>query len=39
MLWDIRENHFSPAFCGLFRIPEALLPEVCDCALEAGPAV
>ncbi|RBI86551.1 glycerol kinase [Rhodosalinus halophilus] len=36
MLWDIRENRWSPELCALFRIPEAVLPEVRDCAADFG---
>ncbi|MFP4568661.1 glycerol kinase GlpK [Rhodosalinus sp.] len=36
MLWDIRENRWSPELCALFRMPRALLPEVRDCAADYG---
>jgi glycerol kinase len=29
-LFDIREHHWDPELCRLFRVPEALLPEVHD---------
>ena len=32
MLYDIGRGQWDPAMLALFRIPAAMLPEVCDCA-------
>ena len=36
MLYDIREDAWSPAMCELLRVPDALLPEVRDSSGDFG---
>ena len=35
-LFNIHENQWDPFLCDLFRVPEAVLPEVRDCADDYG---
>ena len=36
MLYNIRSGQWDPELCALLRVPEAMLPEVCDSAAEFG---
>ena len=36
LLFDIRERRWSPELLELFRVPAAVLPEVCDSAADFG---
>ena len=36
LLFDIAENRWDPELLALFRVPEAMLPEVKDCAADFG---
>ncbi len=36
LLFDIHEQRWSPELCELFAVPEALLPDVRDCAGDFG---
>ena len=36
MLYNIHDGHWDEALCSLFRVPQAILPEVRDCAADFG---